>query len=324
METKKIRWAVCGLGRISKRFVKVVQSLVQNAEVVACVSSSKERALKYQQKFGLKHAFTYQELADNPTAVDAVYVCSNINVHIKNVQMFLNAKIPVLCEKPFSFNHATAVKMVEYAKESKTLLMEAMWTRFLPATKYVVETAESKALGNIRSLTGWFWAGIGHGPNSRVFKKETCGGSVLDLAVYLTHYSLMLLGVPEKITAEGQVINGVDRYCNFRFDYPDGAKASLSSSFKLLAIKEGFTINCEKGKIFIPRFFDAKRVVVTTADNKKIVKHFKKIDGFSYEIEHFGDLVRSGKTESPVMTFDRTLNVMKILEELNSQLGVTF
>ena len=213
----KIRWALCGLGRISKRFVKVVTRLAKDAEIIACVSSSKERALAYQKRFGLKYALTYQELADNPTLVDAVYVCSNINKHSDNVKMFLNAKIPVLCEKAFSFNYSTALEMIECSKENNTILMEAMWTRFLPATQFVKQITDSKELGNISSLTGWFWAGIGHGPNSRIYKKETCGGSILDIGVYLVHYSLMLLGMPEKIEAAGKVIKDVDRWCNFSF-----------------------------------------------------------------------------------------------------------
>lgn len=321
---KKIRWAVCGLGRISQRMMRVIKSLENDAEVVACVSSSKERAIAYKNKFGLEHAFTYKELAQNPEIVDAVYVCSNINVHKANVEMFLDAKIPVLCEKPFSFNLSTATAMIESAKRNNTLLMEAMWTRFLPATQYAKNEVDSAGLGKIRAITGWFWAGIGHMPSSRVFHKETCGGSILDLAVYLTHYSLMLLGKPEKIEAAGKVINGVDRWCDFNFTYSDGVKAKLGSSFKFLAIRESFTIELEHGTIKVPRFFDAKRVIIKPDKGKKIVKRFKKVDGFTYEILHFGQLIRDGKKESPIMTHERTLEVMRILEELNGQMGVSF
>lgn len=319
----KTKWAVCGLGRISRRFVRVVKSL-KDAEVAACVSSSKKRAEAYRKKYGLEYAFTYDELAQNPSVVDAVYVCSDTRNHKPNAVRFLNAKIPVLCEKAFSYNYESAAAMTDCAKANDTLLMEAMWTQFLPATRYVRECVQSGRLGKIKSVSGWFWAGIGHLPKSRVFTKESCGGSVLDLAVYLVTYCSMLLGAPNQIRATGKVVDGVDRYCNFEFVYADGVKAKLHSSFRFLAIKENFIIECEKGKIVIPRFYGAKRVIVKPTRGKTVVKKFEKIDGFSYEIRHFGELIRNNSKESPVMTHEATLDTMKILEELNRQLGVNF
>ncbi|MDR0831761.1 MAG: Gfo/Idh/MocA family oxidoreductase [Bacillales bacterium] len=319
----QFKWAVCGLGRISKRFVKVINKLSKNSIVIACVSSSKERAIKYQKKYNIKYALTYKELAESPSLVDAVYVCTNINMHHINVKMFLEKKIPILCEKTFSYDYKTAQEMIETAKNNNTLIMEAMWTKFLPATQYVTEVIKKHNLGKLISFKGNFCAGIGHGPNSRIYKKELCGGSILDLGVYLVHYSLMINGLPNKITTNGKVINGVDRWCNFSFIYDDNVIGHLRSSFKLLEIKEAFIINYENGYIKIPRFFDAKKVIVKTF-NQKVIKKFKKVDGFIYEIEHFENLVRNKTLESPVVNYDTTLSVMEILEELNRQLGVTF
>ena len=320
---QKTRWAICGLGKISRRFLKVARSL-KNVEIVACVSSSKERAIAYQKKYGIKYAFTYRELTDNATVVDAVYVCSHTSMHRANAEMFLKAKIPVLCEKAFSSSRQNAAEMIECAKANNTLLMEAMWTRFLPATQYAEKIAKSGDLGKIKKLVGWFWAGIGHGPKSRVFWKETSGGSILDLGVYLAHYSNMLLGSPDNIKAEGKVIHDVDRYCNFTLTYKDGAVAQLGSSFRFLNIREGFTIFLEKGTVKIPRFFAGNRVIVKPDGGQKRVERFEKRDGFAYEIMHFGDLIKQGKKQSPVMTFDTTLSIMSVLDELNRQLGVDF
>lgn len=319
-----IRWAVCGLGKISRRFLKVASGL-PDTKIVACASSSKERALKYQKEYGLESAFTYEELAAGPEAVDAVYVCNYTNLHPATAIMFLNAGIPVLCEKALSLTKAEAERMVSSAKNNNTLLMEAMWTRFLPSAEYVRGLLASGKLGRVKAVHARFEAGIGHAPGSRVFRKATGGGSVLDLGVYPVTYAHMLLGVPESVSAQGRLNkDGVDLCCSAELKYPGGVTVSFRTSLIPLQIHEACHILCEKGTIKIPRFYQAKRVKVTFADGSKDKQTFEKVDGFKYQILHFNDLVRQQKTESPIMTHKASLEVIEILEEMNRQLGVIY
>ena len=317
------RWAVCGLGKISHRFVRVANSM-PDMKVVAAVSSSKERAEVYKEQYDMEHAFTYEELTKNPSLVDAVYVCTNMNVHKSTVEMFLNAGIPVLCEKSFALNAKQAESMINCAKKNDVLLMEAMWCRILPANRMVDRIVKEKKYGEILHTQGNFKAGWGHGPKSRVWKHDAGGGSVLDLAVYLVHYSQMLLGLPSSIEARGKVINGVDQYCNFVFKYPKGVKCELHSSLQFPRLKESYKIYFEKGMIVIPSFYGAKKVIEKPLNGKKIITKFLNVDGFSYEIKHFAELVMTGKKESDILPLSTTLEVMKLLEKINHQIGVIF
>lgn len=320
---KTIRWAVCGLGKISRRWLKVAASQ-PDMKVVACVSSSKERAIQYQKKFRLEHAFTYEELAANPQAVDAVYVCTNTHLHHKIAMLYLAAGIPVLCEKALCVSKADAEQITAFAKEKGVLFMEAMWTRFLPSTTYIrEELLPGGALGKIKHIKANFEAGIGHGPGSRVWKKSTAGGSVLDLGVYPASYAHMLLGLPKSISARGKLNkDGVDLCCNAEFKYADGTTVEFRSSLIPMQISETLRIFCEKGTVVVPRFYQAKRIKVFYADGRKEKKDYEKADGFKYEILHFNDLIRKGMTESPIMTHKASVEVMGILEEINRQLGV--
>lgn len=325
MSEKIIRWAVCGLGKISRRWLKVAAGQ-PGTKVVACVSSSKERASQYQKKFGLEYAFTYEELAANPQVVDAVYVCTNTHLHRRISMLYLAAGIPVLCEKAICVSKADAEQIVALAKEKGVLFMEAMWTRFLPSTTYIrEELLPGGTLGKIKRIKANFEAGIGHGPGSRVWKKATAGGSVLDLGVYPASYAQMLLGTPEKISAKGKLNKeGVDLCCEAEFEYAGGATVSWRSSLIPLQIAETLRIFCENGTVTVPRFYQAKRVKVRYSDGRKFQKTYEKVDGFKYEILHFNELLRAGKTESPIMTHKATVEVIGILEEINRQLGVTF
>lgn len=319
---KEIRWAICGLGNISRRFLKEAQS-VENTKVVACVSSSKERANEYKKKYGLEHAFTYDELVANASCVDAVYVCTNMNIHCKNTLMFLNVGIPVLCEKSVAVNFSEAEKMIECAVHNDTLFMEAMWTRFLPATMKVKKLIQSGALGKVLGIKGSFEVGLGHTPSSRVFSKELGGGSILDVGVYPVSYTHNLMGNPQSIKATGKVKNGVDRYCKAQLIYADGVRADLSSSVAFPSLKEKYEILCEKGKIIIPHFFKAKAFKIIFNDKSVKLEKFERSD-FGYEIAHFNELIKTRQKQSSIMPHSATLDVMKILDEMNSQLGVKF
>lgn len=317
------RWAVCGLGKISHRWVKVANSIEQT-QVVAAVSSSKERAKTYQKHYGMTYAFTYDELAENPTIVDAVYVATNMNKHREIVEKFIKAGIPVLCEKSFALNVEQTKSMIQAARHHNVLLMEAMWCRLLPATAYVHKIIIEKKHGEILDVTGNFKAGWGHGPNSRVWKHELGGGSVLDLAVYLVHYAHMLLGKPKKILATGKVVRGVDRFCDFTMDYENGVQCNFHSSLQFPTIKEAFKIFCQQATIIIPSFYGARKVIEISTSKQKIVTKFPKVDGFIYEIKHFMELVKKNQKESQIVPLSLTLEVMESLEEINHQLGVIF
>lgn len=318
-----VKWAICGLGKISKRFLKVLRS-VPDTEVVACVSSSKERALAYGKKYGIKHALTYDELAANPNIADAVYISTHMNAHAKPTMLYLNAKIPVLCEKSFAVSEAEALQMIQCAKDNDTLLMEAMWTRFLPATLYVQELLKSGKLGAIKSARARFEVGIGHGLGSRVFKKEVGGGSILDVGVYPTTYTHMLLGMPQSICANGRIKNGVEVNCNTEFIYPNGVKAKFRVSVEFMTLKEHYIIECENGTITVPSFYGATKVKVKYNNGRKEVKKFEKIDGFTYEVRHFNQLIRENAKESPVMTHQITLEVVRLLEAQLKAVGIKF
>ncbi len=325
---KTVRWAVCGLGKISRRMVKALRA-VEGTEVVACVSSDKARAQRYGEKYGIAHRLTYDELAANPSLVDAVYIATHMNAHAKPCILFLRAKIPVLCEKSFAVSVAEAESMIAAAKENDTLLMEAMWTRFLPASLYVQKLLKSGVLGAVKSADAKFEVGLGHGPKSRVFHRAVGGSSLLDVGIYPTTYTHMLLGNPEKIVSDGRVKNGVDTSCNTRFTYPGGVAVTFRVSTEFLSWSEYYTIECEKGSIRVPAFYDGRKVIVKYAETgrKEVVKGYGrrgKPDGFIYEIAHFNDLVRAGAKESLVMTHAVTLEVMRLLEEQMKQLGVNY
>ncbi|MDR3216580.1 MAG: Gfo/Idh/MocA family oxidoreductase [Clostridiaceae bacterium] len=316
-----VRWAVCGLGSISHAFMRAA-SKVENARVTACVSSSKERAEAFKQRYGLEAAYTYDEFLTSNGA-DAVYVCTNMNDHVKNTVAFLKAGFPVLCEKAFALTVAEAEEMFAAARTADKLVMEAMWTRFIPCTEKLLEVIHAGEIGKITSMTGAM-IGIFTNKKHRVFDKARGGGTMLDLMVYNAAYSHFLKGAPESVSAKGVVQNGVDTDCTITLTYADGTKALLRSSSTAKPLKFGFVIEGENGKIKIPHFHWGTGFKVFK-NGRLLPKHYRfPFPDFTYEIKHFNALLLAGATESPLMSEAVTVAVMGVLEEANRQLGVEF
>ncbi|VEU80220.1 Gfo/Idh/MocA family protein [Haploplasma axanthum] len=316
---KKIRWAICGLGTISKKFLKAIK-LTEGNEVVACASSDKARAEKYAKKYGIKIFGTYEEIASSGE-IDAVYICNNISDHYRCSKLFLSHNVAVLCEKAFTQNVHEAKSLIAYANEKNTLIMEAMWTKFLPTTQKIISIIESKQLGSIIEINGAFHVDKRFDKKSRSFDNVRGGGSVLDLAVYLVSYSQFLLGMPKEITVNGKVKNGVDLKCDVSMYYESAIAKFTTSSVNFF--KMYLKIICEQGTIDVPMFMQANHF--TVKQGKKVEKYkYKFKNGFQYEILHFSDLVRFNKKDSDVRSNKETIDVMEILTSINNKLGVSF
>ena len=157
-----------------------------------------------------------------------------------------------MVEKTFATNMKDAENIIATAIQHETLVMEAMWTRLLPATETLQDILANDNVGKIISTDSKFEVGIGHTKNSRVFKKEVGGGAIFDIGIYPTTYTHMLLGNPSKIEANAKFRNEVETSVNTTFTYPCGAVAKFRISTEPFTLKEYYTIETEKATIKEP------------------------------------------------------------------------
>jgi predicted dehydrogenase len=119
-------------------------------------------------------------------------------LHYAHVRKALQCKRNVLVEKPATMNCAQYARLASLAKENGVVLMEAMWTRYLPATRYFKEELLPR-IGDVKRVYAEFSFPIvspdlSHG--SRFLDKQAGAGSLLDQGVYaLTWADLALNGL---------------------------------------------------------------------------------------------------------------------------------
>jgi len=320
-----IKWGILGPGWIAGQFTRDLKH-AKGAEAVAVGSRTKEKAEAFAKEHGIARAYgSYEELVQD-AEVDIIYVATPHPAHKDSVMTCLRAGKAVLCEKPFTVNAAEAEELVQYARERKLFLMEAMWTRYLPAIRKVQEWLAQGKIGEVRMMKADFGFRMGWDPKHRLLNPDLAGGALLDVGIYPISFASMVFGgAPEQVFASGYLgETGVDEQFSLIFTYSGGRTASMNGAVRV-ALDNDCTIYGTEGKIVISEFFVAKSVtlqVYGSADEK--FEYKGEARGFAFEAEEAGRCLREGRLESVTMPLDETLELMRTMDMIRAQWGLKY
>ena len=321
---KTINWGILGLGKIANKFAQDLLK-VKNAQLFAVASRSQDKANDFAETYNAIKAYgDYQSLAKDPN-VDAVYIASPHVFHTEHTILCLNHKKAVLCEKPFAMNLSEVDEMIAIAKANNTLLMEALWTYFLPHYQFVLQHIKTETFGKILKIEADFGFQADLDLSSRLLNKPLGGGSLLDIGIYPVFAALSTLGEPIHIESKGTFFeNDVDSSCLMLFNYGNGIEAHLKSTLLENTPTEAI-FYCERGSIKINSRFNAPSSVTFISEEKEETITFDcETNGFSFEILHFNELIRNHKTESDIMTFDFSRKLITLLDTIRTQIGLNY
>jgi predicted dehydrogenase len=321
----KIKWGILGCGKIAQKFAADL-ALSDGGDLYAVASSSKEKQKVFSDLYPDILTFDrYKDLAACEE-IDAIYVATPHAFHMAHSILCLEYGKAVLCEKPMAVNSDQVQKMIDSAQEHRVFLMEAMWTAFLPAIQDVIYTVNQGKIGEVKHLSADFGFKAVYDAESRLYNLDLAGGSLLDIGLYPVMMAILLLGEPTSITATAQLSpTGADESCAMLFTYKNGATASLYCT-----LKTHTDTKCEiygtEGKITIPsRFHEQDHYLMKMGQEDEIkINVGKKGLGYAHEIEHVATCLQEGKTESPIMGFDMSTTLIRILDEIRRQIGVKY
>jgi len=323
LKNKNIRWGIIGLGNIANQFA-VDLLTVKDVELYAVASRDKQKAEDFAEKYQATKAYASYEALVNDPNVDAVYIATPHSLHKENTLLCLEQGIAVLCEKPFAMDSNEVNSMIMTANAHNTLLMEGLWTCFLPHYNFVLSALNSKTYGELLRVEADFGFVEEFNENSRLFNKSLGGGSLLDIGIYPVFAALSTLGVPDTIEANATFFdNGADSSCSMLFNYQN-ATAVLKST--LLESTPGeATFYCEKGTIKISNDFHCPSMVtVVEGANQKHIDFNCETHGYDYEISHFNELLREGKVESNMMTFNFSRHIIETLDRVRDVIALKY
>ena len=325
MNNQKIRFGIVGTGTIAHRFAEAIKN-VDNAELVAVASRTKENAEKFGCEFDIPARFDSYEKMALSDVIDAAYIAVPHSGHIGCSCLMMNNGKHVLCEKPMAVNSKEAEEMFRCARENNVLLMEAMWARLVPGTIKMLELVENGVLGDILGVEGKFCYSMDEDEmDHHVFKRENGGGSLLDVGVYGLNFASWYLGKDvETINAQSDIYNGVDSHTCVLLKYKNGAIADISSAILLRKPNEGYVYG-NKGYARLLRFYAPQEIDIylNNGETVKIPVPYAG-NGFEEQIAHFSECVSKGLKESPVVTHEQTLYITKQVDKIRKITGVEY
>jgi predicted dehydrogenase len=320
-----IRWGILGTGKIASAFATALRD-VPDAVLAGVASRSLEKAEAFGADFHARAVYgSYEELAA-AGGIDLVYIATPHPQHAANALLALNAGKGVLCEKPFTMNRREAGQVVDLARSKHLFLMEAMWTRFMPALAEVKRLIASGEIGSVHQVVADFGFTATFGPEHRVYNPELGGGALLDLGIYPLSIASSLLGPIVDVKAQAEMgPTGVDVQTGFIVKHEGGGMSVCSCSFQARTPGE-LTVSGSRGHIRMNTMFHRARSITVSLDDGST----RTIDtpylgnGYVHEVIEAQRCFREGLIESPGMTHAETLALMEVMDEVRRQIGLVY
>lgn len=323
---EKLRWGIISTGNIARIFAEGLRDL-PNAELLAVASRTQVSADRFGETHGIPRRYaTYEALVADPD-VDVVYIGTPQVFHYENARLCLEHDKAVLLEKPFTINADETADLIRIARDRGVFIMEAMWTRFLPAIVRIRELLASGVLGRIQLFQADFGFRPPYNPDGRLFNRELGGGALLDIGIYPVSFAGMVFGQqPDRIVSVGHIGGtGVDEASSIIFDYGGGCMAALSISMLAQSPTRAVIVGTE-GRIEIPGRFFVPQGFTLALHGKEPAQIELPMDGngYAHEAAEVARCLRAGKIESNIMPLDETHAIMQTMDAIRAQWGLRY
>jgi predicted dehydrogenase len=319
-ESTPIRWGIVGVGGIAHRFAQSL-AFVPGTQLAGVWARRPEPTQAFAEKFHAKPHETFDSLLEN---IDALYIATMQDSHPDYALRAFAAGRAVLCEKPAAVNARALQRMIDAARGSRLLFMEAMKPPFYPLYKQLREHLSADPIGEI----GLVRAGcsIANVPLTHPsYSMEMGGGALLDIGIYEAFLAVDWLGEPLEVQTFGRLgPTGVDTFASLNVRHERGV-AQLFCGLDLQGKGDALLAGTGGTVTIHENWWNPARATVRYLDGRSV-----ELDapfeggGLNYETAHFCDLLREGKTESPIMRHAISMQMISITDAARRDLGVRF
>jgi predicted dehydrogenase len=325
MTNTGLRWGILGTGWIADLFVRDLQ--LTGKRVVAVGSRSQPGADAFAARFKIPQAHASYEALAADTNVDVIYVATPHPMHADNALLALEGGKHVLIEKPFTLNAAEARRVVDTAKARKLVVLEAMWTRFLPHMLRIHELIASGALGTIYSVVADHTRDLPSDPAHRLNALELGGGALLDLGIYPISFAWDILGAPSEIMAMARFKDtGADAEVAAMFRHAGGAISTTISSSDNGGPNVAMILGTKARIEIASTWYVPTSFRLIGRDDKVIEEYTSDVPGrgMQFQAEEMERLVAAGLLAGTRMPPEQSVAIMGTLDEVRRQIGLKY
>lgn len=323
--TDLLRWGILGTGGIAHLFTSDLT--VSGFTVAAVGSRTQQAADTFAAAHGIPRAHgSYAALAADPE-VDVIYVSTPHPFHAEGALLALEHGKHVLVEKPFTLNAAEARRVVDAAAERGLVVLEAMWTRWLPHMVRVRELIASGALGEVRALIADHDQKLPVDPGHRLQDPALGGGALLDLGIYPISFAWDLFGAPASVHAiSSPTATGVDRQTAVILGYPGGEQALLHTQLDARGPSTAAIIGTEARIEIDPVWYTPTSFSLLDSSDAVIERFEQEVPGrgMQFQAHELERLVAAGRTAGEVLPPEESVAIMGTLDEIRRQIGLSY
>jgi predicted dehydrogenase len=230
--------------------------------------------------------------------LDAVNICTHVNLHYEMTKRALEHNKHVFLEKPFCLNVKQAEELVALAAEKNKILMVGHVVRFMPPYQKLKHWIDSQEFGRLKFLSLSRFCGFpswGQWKEKNV--KELSGGALFDLVIHDIDYANYILGMPSVIKCNHlageytshDYISAMWSYKNSNLHVKIEGGFTFHSSFPFQA---SYMAQFEKASVL---FTTLKGDIIQIADNANVreIPASDGGDGYFNEIAYFAKCINA-------------------------------
>jgi len=327
--TKRIGYAVVGLGKLSLEQILPALSTCNYSRLTALVSGDADKARKVASQYGIAESsvYNYQNFDEiiNNKDIDAVYIVLPNSMHHEFTIRAAKAGKHVLCEKPMANSVQECEEMIKACKEAGRKLMIAYRIQYEGYNALAKQWTRDEKFGKVKVIEAYNGQSIPDANHWRVKKNLAGGGALPDIGIYCLNTIRFLLGEePTSVfattysTPHDARFKEVEESMLFQMTFPSGTLAMCSTSYGTQASRN-YRVYAEKGNYGLdPAFsYSGLKMHTVTQDGQIELKQMPTMveqNQFALEMDHFSESIACGK--QPYTAGEEGLQDMRIIEAL--------
>lgn len=302
---RQIRYAVVGLGHIAQAAVlPAFAHTGRNSTLAAIVSGDRTKRRELARRYGIAHAFDYDQFDACMKEVDAVYIALPNSMHADYTVRAARAGVHVLCEKPMAVTVEECRRMIAACRRARVELMIAYRLHFEAINLSAIDLARSGALGDLKFFTSAFSMRVRRGDIRT--KREYGGGTLYDIGVYCINAARYLFrDEPTEVSAVSinsgpKSLAEIDETTAATLRFGDDRVATFITSFNAADVAT-YRVVGTKGYIDVDPAYEYAEGLAYTAsiDGRTRTKRVGKRDQFAPELLYFSDCILNDTRPEP-------------------------
>ena len=319
----ELRWAVIGCGVIANQMAE--SFALAGRKLAGVQNRTRAKAEAFAERWSVARVYdSPEELYADPD-IDAIYITTPHNTHIKYLRGALGSGKHVLCEKSITLNSEELAEALTIADANHVQLVDATTILHMPLYREIIRRAMAGEFGQMNLAQINFGSYKEFDPKSRFYNRDLAGGALLDIGVYaITLARLFMMSLPEDVLSIANACpTGVDVTSGIVLRNPDMQMATITLSLHSKQPKRA-VLSFDDCYIEVTDYPRADRAtIVWTADGRREeIRAGEEAYALCYEAANLERAVAGDQVEQNMIAY--TVDVMAIMTMLRRQWGIRY